>query len=143
MSAHSLAAGILYLHVGVVAFNLFWMGAVPLGAWLGWRWVHNFWWRSLHLGSLLVVALQAALGRLCFLTIWQNALEIQSGARLGERSLLERLAIDAIYWPLPADAFVVLYVLALAYTAALWFLVPPKRKGNAAARLSRRPFARS
>jgi hypothetical protein len=127
MSAHALAAAILYFHVGVVAFNLFWMGAIPLGAWLGWTFVRNIWWRSAHLASLAVVAAQAALGRLCFLTIWQNALDAQSGVRLGEGSVLERLAIDAIYWSLPAYAFVMLYVAALLYTGALWFLVPPRR----------------
>ena len=126
MSPHALAAAILYFHVGVVAFNLFWMAAVPIGAWARWPFVRDFWWRVAHLGSLVVVAVQAAFGRLCFLTIWQNALENQSSVRLGESSTLERLALDAIYWPLPAWAFVVLYVAALAYTAALWFLVPPR-----------------
>jgi len=35
----------------------------------------------------------------------------------------------AIYWPLPFEAFVVLYLAALLYTLLLWRLVPPRRKG--------------
>jgi hypothetical protein len=123
---HALAASVLYFHLGVVAFNIFWMVAVPLGAWAGWTFVRNIWWRGAHVASLVVVAVQAAFGRLCFLTIWQNNLEAASGVRLGESSAFERAAMAAIYWPLPAWAFIALYIAAVLYAAALWILVPPQ-----------------
>ena len=65
---------VLGLHLLVIAFNLFGLVAIPLGAARGWTWVRIFWWRALHVGSLAVVALQAVLGRACFLTDWQDAL---------------------------------------------------------------------
>src|ERR1051326_3834 len=70
----ALADFVLLLHFAVVLFNVFGIVAIPLGGWLGWRFVRVFWWRALHLATLAVVALQAAAGRLCFLTNWHAAL---------------------------------------------------------------------
>ena len=69
---------VLALHLAIIAFNVFGLVAVPVGALAGWRFVRVRWWRLLHLVSLAAVALQALLGRACFLTLWQGELE---GAR--------------------------------------------------------------
>src|SRR3984893_3220720 len=69
-----IAEAILWLHVVVIAFSVFGLVAIPLGAWGGWRGVRVFWWRALHVGILGIVALQAVLGRACFLTIWESNL---------------------------------------------------------------------
>jgi len=135
------AAAVLYTHFAVVLFNVFWLVAVPLGAWRGWRFVRSLGWRTAHLVSLAVVALQALAGSLCFLTIWQNDLVSAAGGPSAAPSLLERLVTRAIFWPLPLWAFVVLYVGALAYAAALWWLAPPRMTGpsRAAAQAKARP----
>jgi hypothetical protein len=122
-SASALAAAVLALHAAVIAFNLFGLVAIPLGARLGWAFVRVFWWRALHLGSMATVAVQAAAGRACFLTIWQDGLEGQAG---GE-PLVARLVNRLIYWPLPLWVFAAAYGLALAYVLLLWRLVPPRR----------------
>jgi hypothetical protein len=119
----ALAAAVLALHVLVIGFNLFGVVAAPLGARLGWGFVHVAWWRLLHLASMAVVAVQALAGRACFLTIWQDALE--GGGT--EAPLLMRLVNRLVYWPLPIWAFTVLYVAVFAYTLALLRLVPLKR----------------
>ena len=69
-----IAEVILWLHVVVIAFGVFGLVAIPLGAWGAWRGVRVFWWRALHIGILGIVALQAVLGRACFLTIWESDL---------------------------------------------------------------------
>ena len=56
-----IAEAILGLHVFVIAFSVFGLVAIPLGAWGGWRGVRVFWWRALHIGILGIVALQAVL----------------------------------------------------------------------------------
>lgn len=123
---HFAAWAVLYFHFAVVLFNVFWLIAVPLGAWLGRDFVRSFRWRIVHLVALVTVAAQAAAGRLCFLTIVQNDLQAAGGGA-APPSLLTRLIIRAIYWPLPDWAFAPLYVLALAFAAFLWFAVPPRR----------------
>ena len=121
----SLGQLVLAVHLVVIAFNVAGLVAVPLGAALGWRWVRVLWWRLLHLASLAVVALQAMLGRACFLTDWQDAL---TGGGAAD-PLIMRWVNSVIYWPLPAWAFTAGYVAVFAYVVALWVFVPPGRPG--------------
>lgn len=114
---------ILEAHVAVILFNLFGFVAVPIGGLCGWRFVRIRWWRLLHLVSLAVVALQAALGRACILTLWQARLEGAAAPPPLIMGWVDRL----IYWPLPLSVFAALYVLVFGYALALYWLVPPRR----------------
>jgi hypothetical protein len=122
MTSANLAAAVLAIHLAVIAFNIFGLFAIPLGAWRGWAWVRIGWWRALHLLSLATVALQAVLGRACFLTLWQDGLS--GGGR--EDPLIMRWVNGLIYWPLPIWVFSAAYLAVFAYVVALWRLVPPK-----------------
>jgi hypothetical protein len=115
---------VLATHLVVIAFNVAGLVVIPLGAALGWRWVRILWLRLLHLASLAVVALQAALGRACFLTDWQSAL---SGGGQAD-PLIMRWVNSVIYWPLPMWAFTAAYLAVFAYVVALLWLVPPQRR---------------
>jgi hypothetical protein len=117
-----LGQAVLAAHLGVIAFNVFGLVAIPLGAWRGWGWVRVRWWRALHVASLAVVALQAAFGRACFLTIWQGDL---SGGRADP--LIMRWVNSVIYWPLPMWVFTAAYLAVFAYVVALWVWVRPDR----------------
>jgi len=120
VSGGALAQAILAVHLGVIAFNVLGLAAIPLGAALGWRWVRVRWWRLAHLASWAVVAVQAVLGRACFLTLWQDEL---TGAQ-AHPPLIERWVENAIYWPLPIWAFAAIYLALFALVAAMWWLVP-------------------
>lgn len=122
MSGAFVAGLVLTVHLAVIAFNLFGLVAIPLGAWRGWRFVTSRGWRLLHLASLAAVALQAVLGRACFLTIWQDDLSGDNA----QAPLIMRVVNSLIYWPLPPWVFTTAYVAIFAYVAALWFLVPPR-----------------
>ena len=113
---------VLAVHLVVIAFNIAGLIVVPLGAWRGWPWVRIRWWRLLHLVSLAVVAGQAALGRACFLTDWQDGL---SGG--GREPLIMRWVNSVIYWPLPMWVFTAGYLVVFGYVIALWVFVPPRR----------------
>ena len=120
-----LAQVILVVHILIIAFNVFGLIAIPLGAWRGWRWVRIFWWRALHLAALLVVAVQALLGRACFLTIWQSELQEAAG-RQGYRLPLIQTWIDhLLFWHLPMSFFTSIYVLIWIGVLLLWWKVPP------------------
>src|SRR6516162_10240950 len=94
-SAAWLSSTVLGAHLLVIAFNVFGLFAIPLGAWRGWAFVRIRWWRALHVASFAIVALQAALGRACFLTLWQNRL---SGETVGQ-PLIMTTVNRLIYWP--------------------------------------------
>ena len=117
------ASVLLLVHLAVIVFNVAGLVAIPLGAILGWRWVRLRWWRGLHIASWAVVAVQAALGRTCFLTLWQDEL---TGAGT-EPPLIMRVVNGLIYWPLPMWVFTATYLALFALVVALWWLVPPNR----------------
>jgi Protein of Unknown function (DUF2784) len=117
-----LALIVLATHVAIIAFNLFGLIVIPLGAWWRWRFVRIRWWRMLHVAILAIVALQALFGRACILTLWQDSLT--GGSR--SAPLIMRWVMSLIYWRLPIWFFAVLYLAIFAYTLALWFLVPPR-----------------
>jgi Protein of Unknown function (DUF2784) len=116
------ALSILLLHIAVIAFNVIGCVLVPVGAWRGWRWVREFWWRLAHLLSLAVVALQALLDRACFLTIWQGDLSDRAHVQPLIAGWIDRL----IYWPLPLWVFALAYVVVFVYVIALWITVRPR-----------------
>lgn len=119
-----LASAILAVHVAIIGFNLFGLVAIPLGAWRNWDFVRIRWWRALHLLSWLAVAVQAVLGRDCFLTVWQDTLE---GRGAGQPPLIMRWVNGVIFWPVPIEVFAAGYVVILVYVVALWRLVPPRK----------------
>ena len=85
--------------------------------------MRGFWWRLAHLLSFAVVAVQAMLGRACFLTIWQG--DLSGTAHV--QPLLEEWMNHLIYWPLPVWVFAVAYVVLFVYVIALWIWVRPRR----------------
>ena len=121
----ALAGLVLAVHGAIIAFNVFGLLAIPLGAWRRWAWVRIFWWRALHVASLGIVAGQALLGRACFLTLWQADL---TGSAREQTPLIMRWVDSLIFWPLPLWVFALLYVAVLAGVMALWWLVPPGRR---------------
>jgi hypothetical protein len=116
---------VLIVHLVVIGFNVFGLFAIPLGGWLGWRFVRLRWWRWLHLAAMAAVALQALVGRACFLTVLQDRF---SGWAAERPPLIMRVVNQLIFWPLPLWAFTALYVLLLLYVVALLKLVPVERR---------------
>ena len=129
-----LAEAVLAAHLAVIGFNLFGLVAVPLGAWRGWRWVHAAVWRVVHVASWAAVAVQALLGRVCFLTDWEYALSGDSS----RTPLVMRWVNGLIYWSIPLWVFTLVYVAAFAYVLALLWLVPVRWAPAAAQRGKRR-----
>ena len=117
-----LAALILAVHLGIIAFNLFGLVAIPLGAWRGWRFVREPSWRMLHVASLAVVALQAMAGRACLLTVWQDEL---TGSPPGTAPLIMHWINAVLFWPLPLWVFGIIYIAIFAFVVLLLWLVPP------------------
>lgn len=120
------AQAIFWVHIGIIAFNVFGLIVIPLGVWRGWAFVRVLWWRLLHLVALLIVALQAVLGRACFLTIWESDLAARAGETSSNLPLIQRWITRLVFWPLPIWAFAVFYLAIALYVIALWVIVPPR-----------------
>ncbi|MGH8214574.1 MAG: DUF2784 domain-containing protein [Rhodanobacteraceae bacterium] len=124
------ALSILILHFAIIAFNVAGCVLIPVGAWRRWCWVRNFWFRVAHVASLAVVAVQAVLGRVCFLTVWQADASGASHVQPLIAGWIDRM----IYWPLPLWVFEVGYVVVFAYVIALWVWVRPVLPGSSGRR---------
>lgn len=122
-----LADAILMLHVGVVFFVVLGALAIPLGAWRGWRWVRGLRWRLLHVVLMGVIALQAWLGALCPLTVWEQALRRRAGEAVYGESFIEHWLSRLIFFEAPWWIFVAAYSAFALFVLLLWRWVPPRR----------------
>ena len=119
-----MADAILVVHFLIVIFIVGGLPAVWLGAALGWRWVRNPWFRYLHLAAIGFVALEALLGVMCPLTVWEDAL--RGGARA--ESFVGRWVRHFLFYEAPGWVFTVAYVAWAAATLATLRFVPPRRR---------------
>lgn len=122
-----LADAILMLHVGVVFFVVLGALAIPLGAWRSWRWVRGWRWRLLHVVLMGVIALQAWLGALCPLTVWEQALRRRAGEAVYGESFIEHWLSRLIFFEAPWWIFVAAYSAFALFVLLLWRWVPPRR----------------
>lgn len=124
--AAALADAILVLHVGIVAFVVFGALAIAIGA-RRWHWVRGWRWRTAHVLLMVFIALQAWLGALCPLTVWEQALRRHAGEAAYGGSFIEHWLSRLIFFDAPAWAFVALYTAFAGLVLAGWRLVPPQR----------------
>jgi len=123
-----LADALLALHVGVVAFVVLGEAAVLLGARLGWHGVRRRGWRLAHLLLMVFIAAQAALGRLCPLTVWEQELRTLAGQAAYGGSFIAHWLGRLLYWDLPWWVFVAAYAAFALLVSLTWRWVPPLRR---------------
>lgn len=123
-----LADAILVVHVAIVAFVVFGAIAIWAGGRRGWGWVHGFRWRLTHLALMGFIALQAWLGALCPLTVWEQALRRHAGQDAYSESFIEHWLSRLIFFDAPWWIFIAAYTAFAAFVLLAWFKVPPRRR---------------
>ena len=93
---------------------------------LGWWWVRNLALRVTHLVLMVVIALQAWLGALCPLTVWEQALRRHAGQSAYRESFIEYWLSRVLYFDLPWWVFVAAYTAFAALVLMTWRWVPPR-----------------
>lgn len=126
--ARWLADALLALHVGIVAFVVLGTACILAGGWRGWAWVRGYPFRIAHLGLMLYIALQAWLGRLCPLTVWEQALRNRAGQATYGESFMQHWLSRLIFFDAPWWLFVAAYTAFAALVVACWWWLPPRRK---------------
>lgn len=125
-----LADTLLALHVGVVVFVVLGELLFLVGGWRGWGWVRHFGLRVTHLVLMVFIALQAWLGALCPLTVWEQALRRRAGEAAYEESFIEHWLSRLLYYDLPWWTFVAAYTAFALLVALTWRWVPPRRRAR-------------
>lgn len=128
--AAALADAVLVAHVVVVAFVVFGLLAIAVGARRGWAWVRDVRWRATHVALMGFVALQAWLGAVCPLTIWEQALRRRAGQPAYETSFIEHWLARLIFFDAPLWVFVAAYTAFAALVALAWVRVRPRRRAR-------------
>lgn len=124
-SAQWLADAMLALHVGVVLFVVGLLPLVLVGGALGWRWVRHRRLRLTHLGLIVFIAVQAWLGQLCPLTVWEQDLRRIAGEGAYSQSFIEHWLSRLLYWEAPWWVFVTAYTAFAVLVALAWWWVRP------------------
>ena len=117
------ADALLVAHFAIVVFIVGGLILVWVGAAAGWAWIRNPWFRYAHLGAIVFVAAEAALGYACPLTIWEDML--RGGVRPG--SFIGRWVYRLLYYRAPEWVFTTAYLAWTAATVATLVLVRPRK----------------
>lgn len=123
-----LADAILVIHVGIVLFVVFGLVLILVGAWRGWAWVRNLWFRLAHLATIVYVAIQAWLGELCPLTVWEQDLRIAAGQDVERISFIEHWLSRLLFFEAPWWVFVAAYTVFALVVVLTWWWLPPRRR---------------
>src|SRR5258708_36988427 len=75
-----LADAIVIIHAAYVAFVVFGLIAILIGAAMRWRWTRSLAFRITHLAAIALVCLESIVGLICPLTSLENSIRAHSGA---------------------------------------------------------------
>ena len=130
-SLYLLAAdGILLVHVLFVLFVLVGLVLIVVGYFRDWSWVRNPRFRVAHLAAIGFVVLQAWLGRICPLTIWEMTFRERAGDATYQGSFIAHWLQSLLYFEAPVWVFTLSYTLFGLIVAATWIAVRPRSFGH-------------
>jgi hypothetical protein len=81
---------------------------------------------------MLFIAVQAWLGRLCPLTVWEQDLRRHAGQNGYTERFIEHWLSQLLYWDLPWWVFVAAYTAFAGLVAGAWWWVRPMKKARLA-----------
>jgi uncharacterized BrkB/YihY/UPF0761 family membrane protein len=117
-----IADTILVIHFAFVLFVVFGFMLILTGLLARWSWIHNRIFRIAHLAAVGFVVLQAWLGQLCPLTIWENELRRRAGQSGYTETFIEHWLHDILFYQAPPWVFTTVYTCFGALVVLVWFL---------------------
>ena len=129
-----LADAVLLFHAAYVAFVVFGLIAIPIGAAFGVGWVRSFRFRMLHLAAMALVFVEMLTGMLCPLTVLEHDLRLRAGESGYPGDFITYWTHRVIFYSWPPWVFDVLYAGTMLAIVALLLLVPPDLRARRAAR---------
>ncbi len=132
MKFYAPAADVLVVvHFLYVLFAVGGLIAILLGALGKWVFVRDPLFRTIHLAAVGLVALEAALGIDCPLTVWEFDLRQLAGQPVGRNlSFVARLVRLIIFYDLPHWFFTALHIAFGLAVIATYIIIPPRSKAG-------------
>ena len=121
-----LADAILVTHALIVLFNIASLPAIWIGHAGKWRFVRNFYFRAIHLLLIGYIAAQAAVGKVCPLTDWENQLRLKAGEKAAyEASFITHWVQRVMFYEADEKIFTAAYLTFFALVLGTLFWVKP------------------
>lgn len=120
------ADALLFIHVLFVLFVILGLLLIFSGRFFSWTWVHNPWFRLVHLGAIGIVVLQSWLGETCPLTRWETLFRAWAGESAYTGDFVAHWLETLLYYRFPEWIFTVVYTVFALVVLAAWFWVPPR-----------------
>ena len=121
------------IHLAFVVFVVLGMAAILLGIVLKWRWVRNFWFRTIHLLLIATVVAEMVLGVSCPLTDWEDQLRERVGETVQQGTFIGRMLHKILFWDVSPSTMTIVYCMfGLAVLLTFIFAPPhwPRRKNS-------------
>ncbi len=122
-----LADVILVVHTLFVLFVVLGFVLTVAGLAAGWSWVRKRAFRAAHLAAIGFVVVQAWLGQLCPLTIWESTLRRRAGEAGYETSFVGHWLGRLLYYEAEPWVFTLVYTLFGAAVVVVWVLGRQRR----------------
>ena len=116
-----LADLVLITHFAIAAFLALGMLLIPLGAHWHWDWVRSRRLRQIHMGLMVLIAIEALFHITCPLTTLEAYLRKSTAPESFWADQLGKI----LYWDLPLEFFTILYGCCVVWALFLWKSVPP------------------
>jgi hypothetical protein len=116
-----LADLVLITHFAIAAFLALGMLLIPLGAYWHWAWVRSRRLRQIHMGLMILIAIEALFHITCPLTTLEAYLRKSTAPESFWADQLGKI----LYWELPLEFFTILYGCCVVWALFLWKSVPP------------------
>lgn len=123
-----LADTILVIHFAFVVFVVLGFVLILLGLLAKWSWVHNRKFRITHLAAIGIVVLQAWLGQLCPLTLWENDLRRLAGQSGYTETFVEHWLHKLLFYQAAPWVFTTIYTCFGLLVVLVWFLGRRRRR---------------
>lgn len=114
------------IHVSYVAFVVIGQGLIWIGWIRGWKWIRNFWFRSLHLLAIGVVAYEEVMDIRCPLTVWEEHFREKAGQPTTGETFLGRLMHSLIFYDFEPWVFTTIYMSMLGIVLATLISCRPR-----------------
>ena len=121
-----LADTVVIIHAAYVAFVVFGLAAILIGAAMNWRWTRSLAFRITHLCAIALVCLESIVGVICPLTSLENSIRQRAGATRYPGDFVAYWAHRAIFYNFPVWVFTIAYISFAILVAITFIAIPPR-----------------
>ena len=121
-----LADAVVIIHAAYVAFVVFGLAAILLGAAMNWRWTRSLAFRITHLAAIALVCLESIIGVMCPLTSLEDSIRARGGAPQYPGDFVAYWAHRMIFYNFPPWIFTTAYISFAILVAITFIAIPPR-----------------